>query len=85
MIDADYKSAEYKRLGHFLMPDCKSGRTPNGYQITTESNPCARCSILLTDFSFPSLSIFSQKSQGLLKLKLYAKLFRLNAIRLISF
>ena len=34
---------------------------------------------------FPSLSIFSQKSQGLLKLKLYAKLFRLNAIRLISF
>jgi len=36
-------------------------------------------------FLFPSLSIFSQKSQGLLKLKLYAKLFRLNAIRLISF
>ena len=33
----------------------------------------------------PSLSIFSQKSQGLLKMKLYAKLFRLNAIRLISF
>lgn len=33
----------------------------------------------------PSLAIFSQKSQGLLKLKLYAKLFRLNAIRLISF
>lgn len=33
----------------------------------------------------PPLSIFSQKSQGLLKLKLYAKLFRLNAIRLISF
>ena len=31
------------------------------------------------------LPIFSQKSQGLLKLKLYAKLFRLNAIRLISF
>ena len=29
--------------------------------------------------------IFLQKSQGLLKLKLYAKLFRLNAIRLISF
>jgi hypothetical protein len=40
VIDADCKSAEYKRLGHFLMPDCKSGRTPNGYQITT-------------DFSFP--------------------------------
>ena len=34
---------------------------------------------------FPLLSIFLQKSQGLLKLKLYAKLFRLNAIRLISF
>ena len=33
----------------------------------------------------PSLAIFSQISQGLLKLKLYAKLFRLNAIRLISF
>ena len=41
--------------------------------------------ILLTDFSFPLLSIFLQKSQGLLKLKLYAKLFRQNAIRLISF
>lgn len=36
-------------------------------------------------FFSPSLAIFSQKSQGLLKLKLYAKLFRLNAIRLISF
>lgn len=36
-------------------------------------------------FLSPSLAIFSQKSQGLLKLKLYAKLFRLNAIRLISF
>ena len=59
--------AEYKRLGHFLMPDCKSGRTPNGRNAS------------------PSLAIFSQKSQGLLKLKLYAKLFRLNAIRLISF
>ena len=42
VIDADCKSAEYKRLGHFLMPDCKSGRTPNGYQITTESNPAGR-------------------------------------------
>ena len=30
VIDADCKSAEHKRLGHFLMPDCKSGRTPNG-------------------------------------------------------
>ena len=67
------------------MPDCKSGRTPNGYQITTESKSVSKMRILLTDFSFPSLSIFSQKSQGLLKLKLYAKLFRLNAIRLISF
>ena len=57
MIDADCKSAEYKRLGHFLMPDCKSGRTPNGYQITT-------------DFSFPLPFHFLQKSQGLLKLKL---------------
>lgn len=36
-------------------------------------------------FLFPSLAIFSQKSQGLLKLKLSDKLFRLNAIRLISF
>ena len=72
VIDADCKSVEHKRLGHFLMPDCKSGRTPNGYQITT-------------DFSFPLPFHFLQKSQGLLKLKLYAKLFRLNAIRLISF
>ena len=30
VIDADCKSAEHKRLGHFLMPDCKSGRTPAG-------------------------------------------------------
>lgn len=33
---------------------------------------------------FP-IPIFSQISQGLLKLKLYDKLFRLNAIRLITF
>ena len=24
VIDADCKSVEHKRLGHFLMPDCKS-------------------------------------------------------------
>ena len=53
MIDADCKSAEYKRLGHFLMPDCKSGRTPNGYQITTESNPAGR----LTDTRLPQNQI----------------------------
>lgn len=64
------------------MPDCKSGRTPNGYQITTESNPAGR---LTEEMLPPSLAIFSQKSQGLLKLKLSDKLFRLNAIRLISF
>ena len=36
-------------------------------------------------FVSPSPFHFLQKSQGLLKLKLYAKLFRQNAIRLISF
>ena len=68
------------------MPDCKSGRTPNGYQITTESKSVSKMQHLAHGFFFsPPLAIFSQKSQGLLKLKLYAKLFRLNAIRLISF
>ena len=32
------------------MPDCKSGRTPNGYQITTESKSVSKMRILLTDF-----------------------------------
>ena len=26
----DYKSPGFKRLGHFLTPDCKSGGTPDG-------------------------------------------------------
>ena len=42
-------------------------------------------SFLYPFYFFFLIPIFSQKSQGLLKLKLYDKLFRLNAIRLITF
>ena len=69
MIDADCKSAEYKRLGHFLMPDCKSGRTPNGYQITTESKSVSKMRILLTDFSFPLPSHFFTKITRIVKIE----------------
>lgn len=69
MIDADCKSAEYKRLVHFLMPDCKSGRTPNGYQITTESKSVSKMQHLAHGFFFPLPFHFFTKITRIVKIE----------------
>ena len=49
--------------------DCKSGRTPNGYQITTESKSVSKMRILLTDFSFPLPFHFFTKITRIVKIE----------------
>ena len=42
--------------------DCKSGRTPNGYQITTESKSVSKMQHLAHGFFFPPPFPFFHKN-----------------------